>query len=408
MKKPLLALSLFVATAAVVGLYPALNSNAVTQGGISTVPIDTTGTIAPTPLTNATAPRIEVVFVLDTTGSMSGLIAAAKEKIWSIAASMAQADPAPEIRVGLVAYRDRGDAYVTQVVDLSADLDSMYAKLMDFRAAGGGDGPEAVNQALDDAVQRLSWSDDENTYKVIFLVGDAPPHMDYANELKYPAIVKLANERGIIINAIRCGNDENTRRAWQSIASLSQGDFFNVEQNGSAVAVTTPFDEAIASLSAKMDDTRLAFGSEAEQARHHARQAATEKLHAGASLASQARRAAFNTSASGEINFLGDNDLVDAVVNGRVDMATMAPESLPAPLRAMAPAKREAAVKELEEKRLVLKSKISGLTKKRDAFIGAKLEATGGAKDSLDDQIYGAVRRQAAEVGLSYDAAAKY
>ena len=98
--------------------------------------------------------RVEVVFVLDTTGSMGGLIAAAKEKIWSIASTLAQAKQAPEISMGLVAYRDRGDAYVTQVVDLIKDLDSMYAKLMQFRADGGGDSPESVNQALDDAINQ--------------------------------------------------------------------------------------------------------------------------------------------------------------------------------------------------------------------------------------------------------------
>jgi len=50
------------------------------------------------PPTNAPA-RIEVVFVLDTTGSMGGLIQAAKEKIW-FATTMAQAEPAPEMKMG--------------------------------------------------------------------------------------------------------------------------------------------------------------------------------------------------------------------------------------------------------------------------------------------------------------------
>jgi hypothetical protein len=89
------------------------------------------------------------VFVLDPTGSMGGLIKAAKENIWSIASTMASAQPAPEIKIGLVAYRDRGDDYVTQVIDLSSDLGSMFATLMDFEANGGGDSPESVNKALD-------------------------------------------------------------------------------------------------------------------------------------------------------------------------------------------------------------------------------------------------------------------
>ena len=78
----------------------------------------------------------------------------AEEKIWSIATTMASAQQTPEIRIGLVAYRDRGDAYVTRVTDLSTDLDSMYAELMRLTAQGGGDGPESVNRALADAVAR--------------------------------------------------------------------------------------------------------------------------------------------------------------------------------------------------------------------------------------------------------------
>ncbi len=405
MKKQILGLALFAATATVVAFYPAFDSDAVTTAGAPVIkPADPVITAHRA----AQRPRIEVVFALDTTGSMGGLIAAAKEKIWSIATTMAQAQPAPEIRMGLVAYRDRGDAYVTQVVDLSSDLDSMYARLMDFRAAGGGDGPESVNQALDDAVERMSWSNNDNTYKVVFLVGDAPPHMDYANERQYPQIVAMAQQRGIVINAIRCGNDDTTRQVWQTIASASQGDFFDVDHDGSAVAVVTPFDASIAELSKELDDTRMAFGDKKTLARHEAKQQAAAKLHAKASTASRARRAAFNASASGKDNFLGDSDLVDAVTSGRLDLEQAEPDTLPAPLRAMAPAEREVAVKEQARKREDLNRRISELAGKRDAYIEKQVAAEGGAAASLDEKIYGAVRRQALGAGLSYDAAAKF
>src|SRR5512143_2860384 len=59
-------------------------------------------------------PKVEVVFVLDTTGSMTGLIQGAKEKIWSIAKHIASGKPTPDVSIGLVAYRDIGDAYVTK------------------------------------------------------------------------------------------------------------------------------------------------------------------------------------------------------------------------------------------------------------------------------------------------------
>src|SRR5262249_1120686 len=59
-------------------------------------------------------PVVEVVFVLDTTGSMGPLIEGAKRKIWSIATTIIDCAPDADIRMGLVAYRDIGDDYVTR------------------------------------------------------------------------------------------------------------------------------------------------------------------------------------------------------------------------------------------------------------------------------------------------------
>src|SRR5262245_22352391 len=89
----------------------------------------------------AVKPRVEVVFCLDTTGSMGGLIEGAKAKIWSICNQIAGGKPTPDLKVGLVAYRDKGDEYVTKVFDLSDDLDAIHGHLKTFKAAGGGDIP---------------------------------------------------------------------------------------------------------------------------------------------------------------------------------------------------------------------------------------------------------------------------
>src|SRR6266446_1989275 len=106
-------------------------------------------------------PKIEVVFCLDTTGSMGGLIEGAKAKIWSICNQIAGGKPTPDLKVGLVAYRDRGDQYITKVFDLTDDLDAIHGHLKGFTANGGGDAPESVNQALDDAVHKIKWSTDK-------------------------------------------------------------------------------------------------------------------------------------------------------------------------------------------------------------------------------------------------------
>lgn len=394
MKSKLAALALFAVTTATVALLPAYRS----VGGSTPArpPVIDPAGIAQS--------RIDVVFVLDTTGSMGGLIQAAKEKIWSIATSLASAQSVPEIRMGLVAYRDRGDAYVTRVVDLSSDLDSMYATLMDFQADGGGDGPESVNQALHDAVHNISWSQQAGTYKVVFLVGDAPPHMDYPDDVKYPDTLRAASAKGIVVNAIQCGQSGDTTPAWQRIASLGSGRYFSVEQAGNAVAIATPFDEQIATLSEQLDATRLYYGTREEQAQQRRKLAAADKLHAAASVESRARRAAFNASASGAANFLGQRELVDEVSSGRVDLSSIDRDQLPAPMQAMAPEQQAAVIAETAGRRDALKRRIDDLSRQRADYLDKKVAEAGGARDSLDDQIYRTVREQAGKLGLSYEA----
>ncbi len=383
----IIALALLVVTAGGIGLYPAWQN----AGAIPTNP-------AP-----AGEHRIEVVFILDTTSSMSGLIQAAKDKIWSIANSMASAQQNPDIRMGLVAFRDRGDAYVTQVFDLSSDLDAMYAQLMDFRAEGGGDAPESVNQALHDAIHQIGWSQDDSVYKVAFLVGDAPPHMDYQDDIKYPLTLAMAADKGIVVNTIQSGRHQLTRPAWQKIAALGKGEYFQVEDSGNAIAIATPFDAELSSLSAELEDTRLYFGDAEMKKEQAAKLDAGKKLREELSEEALARRATFNASASGRKNFLGQSELVDAITSGRVDLDDIEPEELPTSLQALEPVQQMNVITEKARKRKDLQQRIRELSESRDRYLEAEVEAAGGAADSLDEKIYRAVRDQAASVGLTYD-----
>jgi Mg-chelatase subunit ChlD len=400
MKTKILVLGLVLATVATVVIYPTLRSNA-------------TGVTVPPPPGNVVVPaqsgKVDVVFVLDTTGSMGGLIEAAKQKIWSIASTLAEAKQAPQIRMGLVAYRDRGDAYVTQVVDLSHDLDSMYATLLKFEAGGGGDGPESVNKGLFDAVHHMSWSQDPQAYKVVFLVGDAPPHMDYQDDVQYPEIVAAAAHKGIVVNAIQCGAQGDTVAHWQRIATLGRGRYFTVDQAGSALVFATPFDEQLAALSAKLDATRLYYyGTDEERARMAAKTAAVDEIVVTGSRIAQAGRAAFNASPSAIVTLAGDKDLVADVASGRVDLASVPEAELPAAIAALPPAEQDAKLRETATLRQSLQNEIAKLVEQRDAYLETKVEEAGGAAGSLDQQIYDAVREQGAAVGLSYDKGPKF
>ena len=395
MKIKLLGIALFILTLGVVVYYPQLLAKNIEVNP----PVNHHITL--------NKPRVDVVFVLDTTGSMSGLIQTAKEKIWSIATTMASAKPTPEIRIGLVAFRDRGDRYVTQLVDLSADLDSVYAKLMDFRADGGGDTPESVNKALFDAVHGMSWSQGDQAYRVIFLIGDAPPHMDY-NEVRYPEIVADALKKGIVVNTIQCGGMSTTVAPWTQIASLGQGNFFQVDQAGGAVAYTTPYDDKIAQLSAQLDDTRLYYGTAEEKEKMKSKVAATDKLHVSASVVARARRGVFNATVGGRANLLGENELVDAIASGAVEFDEIDTEALPEALKPMARAEQKAHVERLATTRSDLRRQITELSADRDGYLAKKVEKAGGLKDSLDQMLYEAVKEQAEKAGLEYEDGPSY
>ncbi len=353
-------------------------------------------------------PAVEVVFVLDTTGSMGGLIAAAKDKIWSIANTLASADPAPLIRMGLVGYRDRGDTYVTVATPLSDDLDAVYTHLMQFQADGGGDGPESVNQALYEAVTRPDWSRDAKTYRVVFLVGDAPPHMDYQDDVRYAESCRLATERDIVINTIQCGAMSETTPVWRQIARLAEGRFFQVAQAGSAVLYDTPYDDRIAALSAELDATRIHYGDKAQLAAMQERKREADSIYEAAAPAAVAKRTIFNASRAGSKNFLGTQELVADVISGRVDMEAVKTEELPENLQSMGPAERKAYIAKKAAERQALQDEIAELGQKRQAFIEAKVKEEGGGEKSLDAQIYRCIKTQAAAKAIRYTGGPAY
>src|SRR5260370_6634496 len=125
---------------------------AVLAAGLALVGLVAPARTADAPVKKETKrPQIEVVFCLDTTGSMGGLIDGAKQKIWAICNQIAGGKPTPDLKVGLVAFRDRGDEYITKVYHLTDDLDSVHRNLQTFVAASAGDTPGSANQELDDS-----------------------------------------------------------------------------------------------------------------------------------------------------------------------------------------------------------------------------------------------------------------
>jgi hypothetical protein len=169
--------------------------------------------------------NLDVLFLLDATGSMSDEIEQLQDNILSISDQVDALPSQPNVRFGLVAYRDRGDQYITRVYDFTPDVREFQDALMQVRASGGDDYPESLNEGLHDAIWEPEWRI-ENTVSLIFLVADAPPHLDYANDYNYAEEMVEAARRGIKIHPIASsGLDVQGEYIYRQIAQYTGGHF---------------------------------------------------------------------------------------------------------------------------------------------------------------------------------------
>ncbi len=315
-------------------------------------------------------PIVEVGFVLDTTGSMGPLIEGAKRQIWSIATSIVDTNPDAEIRMGLVAYRDIGDEYVTKVFPLTTDIQDLYANLLELRARGGGDWPESVNEALHVGVTKLIWTQGDEVRRIMFLVGDAPPHMDYAQDIKYPEVMKIARERDIIINAVQAGGARDTERVWREIAQMGGGRYIPIPQDGGQIVIIeTPFDIEILELQGRINGTVIPYGPRHQRSgvlKKTEQYAAAPRSVASEMAGYMSKRSAGLASAEA---VTGAGDLVADVTAGRQKLGTVKDDDLPDVLKPMNPAQRQAEIDKQMSERKSLNARMSELVKKRDVYV---------------------------------------
>ena len=315
-------------------------------------------------------PTVEVAFILDTTGSMASLIEGAKRKIWSIATTIIDDNPGADIRMGLVAYRDVGDEYVTKRVELTTDIQDLYAQLLELRARGGGDWPESVNEALHEGITKLSWTSGPEVSRIVFLVGDAPPHMDYEQDMKYPQVLALAKQEDIVVNAVQAGEARDTLRVWREIAQMGDGHYIPIPQDGGKlVVIETPFDLEIIELQEKLNGTVIPYGPRHQRSsvEQKTRQAANAPKPAAADMAGYLNKRARTATAAEAIT--GSGDLVADVVAGRQVLSAVKDDELPDGIRAMKLEERQVAITKQMSERKALNDRMTELVKKRDAFV---------------------------------------
>lgn len=168
---------------------------------------------------------VDAVFVVDATGSMGDEIHYLKEELTDVIQTVKNGDQELIFNLGCVFYKDHGDEYVTRTSELSSDISKTIGFIQKQTAAGGGDEPEAIDEAMEMAVMHMNWSPDART-KLLFVVMDAPPHMGAENLNRLKDITYEAAKEGIrIIPLAASGIHKDTEYLMRSLALCTNGTY---------------------------------------------------------------------------------------------------------------------------------------------------------------------------------------
>lgn len=168
---------------------------------------------------------LDILFLLDATGSMADEIGQIKDSLLSISSRISALPSQPDLRFGMVAYRDRGDEFVTRLYDFEPNAERFLETIRGVVADGGDDWPESLNEALHVAVHQPEWRTGD-AIRLMFLIADARPHLDYPDDYSYAVEMIEAHRRGIKIFSIASsGLEPPGEYIFRQIAQHTMGRF---------------------------------------------------------------------------------------------------------------------------------------------------------------------------------------
>ncbi len=335
-------------------------------------------------------PLIQMAILLDTSGSMEGLINQAKSQLWTIVnefSSIKKAGERPELQVALFEYGNTGlsakEGWIRLIVPFTTDLDRVSEELFALKTNGGD---EYCGWVIKDAVEKLQWSKSSGDYRVIFIADNEPFTQGNVN---YKETCKNAVSRGIIVNTIHCGDYQSgVSSGWKDGADIADGVYANIDQDKTVAYIEAPQDKAIAALGMELNKTYLAYGTSGSEGKN--RQSAQETNAAAVSEESFVVRQV--AKASGSYNN-SKWDLVDAVKEKNVTIQDNKREDLPEEIRNMNEKERDEYLKKMGRKRTEIQNKIKILNSEREKYI-AKKRAESSGTGTLDEALIKAIRTQ--------------
>ncbi len=349
-------------------------------------------------------PLVQMAILLDTSGSMSGLIDQARTELWAIVNEFIFAERnglEPEVHVALYEYgknslpREKG--YVRQIVPFTSDLDKVSEELFALKTNGGD---EYCGWVIKEASEQLKWSSSPDDLKVIFIAGNEPFTQ---GPVDYRQSCKAAISKDIIVNTIHCGPPSaGIEGKWKDGAVLADGQYMNIDHNRKAIHIDAPQDKEIAELGIKLNQTYIAFGTRGNLA--YERQSAQDRNASAASKESLLQRAVTKASR----NYRNEAwDLVDALKNNNVQLEDIKDEELPKEMQNMTVKERKAYVEAKAKQRNEMQQKIQQLNEQRKKYIAEEMEKLRKEGKTLGSAVIKAIRDQAQEKNFTFESSEK-
>jgi hypothetical protein len=342
--------------------------------------------------------QIDVVIALDVSGSMSGLIASAKQRLWDIVNQLGRAQPQPELRIAVMSFgnpeygQDKG--YVRIDLPFTSDLDAVNRTLFGFTTNGGD---EYVARAVSTAATELAWSTGQDALRILFVAGNEAATQDPQVSVQQAA--QLVNAQGIVVNTIFCGAENDSDSAgWRDVAAMTNGLYASIDQNSAAVAnIATPLDQKLTTLNQALNETYLPYGDTGDD--YRANQLEQDKNAGAMSPTAIASRV---VTKAGRLYDNSRWDLVDALESGQ-QLEEIAVEDLPDSMKDMDEVERKEYVERKAEKRDAIQAEIQTLERERQEFIADKRKKLAKpAQEGLDVAIQNGLKALAEEKGFTF------
>ncbi len=340
--------------------------------------------------------KIQIALILDTSGSMEGLIEQAKSQLWAVVSKLTQVryhGNSPALEIALYEYGNdyisKADGWVKRIMPFSSNLDLVSASLFALKTNGG---EEYCGLVIQKSLRDLKWSDSSKDIKMIFIAGNEPFTQ---GPFDYGKACGNAREMEVVVNTIHCGDfEEGISGQWKSGALIAGGDYMSIDYNKRTVYVETPYDNQINDLGSVLNKTYIHYGNQGSLQMENM---TTQDNNASSYSVSNSVSRVITKSSSFYDN--SSWDLVDAYKNNAVEVKAIDRKNLPESLKKMTDAELEGYIKKQTKKREDIQKQINDLSKKRELYL-VKHQADN--QSSLQGSMLKNLKKQSVSKGFSW------